>query len=124
MHLVLGEPDPLSVTWKHPFKQVFRQSLHGLGLPLPRVPAVVTISLQPLPIPAPPEMITSEQESILKEQAAVPARVSRRGNRQKIFAKWDWFQPIQHNFRIRLRGQFRAMNHAPGSEMRCESVCI
>ena len=75
----------VTVTGKHPFKPVIKQSFHGLSLFSPRVPRHVSECDQPTPSLRPRQMISREQVFVLVEQNGVAAGVSGSWDDNQIF---------------------------------------
>jgi hypothetical protein len=62
-------------------------------------------------------MIASEQELLLVQQHAVPPRMTRRGDDQKVWTERHGLSPFKHDFGIRLGGEFGVVDDALGREM-------
>ena len=63
-------------------------------------------------------MIASEQKLLLVQQHAVPPRMSRRGDDQKVRAERPGLGPFKDDFGIRLGGKLSTVDDALGREVR------
>ena len=116
-HRPAGRMHLLAVARQDPFETVVSQPCHRLGLPGPGIPAIVLGGRKLLPVPAPPEMVAGEKESVLEEQDAVALRVAWRGDGKKTGSQFPRPLAFEDDFRTWLRRQFVSMDDAATAKM-------
>jgi len=62
-------------------------------------------------------MIASEEVTLLVQQHAMPPRMTRRGDDQKVRTAWYGLGPFKHDFGIWLGGKLSAVDDALGREV-------
>src|SRR5574341_793895 len=82
-------PPPMS--GQHPLETILQKLLHRANLLRPGVPAVVMKGGECVSILIPGEMIASEKEAILVEQAHMAPGVTRHRNESQVLIKVNWF---------------------------------
>src|SRR5262245_57080497 len=85
-----------SVAGQDPLEPVIQQSLHRLRLFRPRVPGDVAKCDQPVATVRPCQVIAREEELVPEQKHDMPSRVTRYGNRQKVFVELDRVLAFQH----------------------------
>ena len=73
-HLGRLEPNALTMAGQDPGELEVEQAPHRLGLPGPRIPAIIPMRIEPAFVPVVAEVIAGEEKTIVDEACISPRR--------------------------------------------------
>src|SRR5579862_2976124 len=102
---------------QNPLERMIEQTCHRIRLHSPIVPADIPASIEPLVIPAPPQMVAGKEKAILIQKCAMAFGVTERRNDEEIRFKLNGFISFDDDLGIRLGGKLVTMNNSFGMKM-------